>query len=75
MIFDKIENASLYASLSPYIAKAFSILRDPALIHQPDGKYVIEENRMWYMVQRYEPNPPNPANSSLTTSSPTFISW
>jgi biofilm protein TabA len=57
MILDKVENAAFYASVLPYNGRAFSILKDSMLIHQPDGKYVIEEGRFWYMVQRYETRP------------------
>ncbi len=53
MIADKIENAHLYAPLSPAIAKGLELLKDPTLAEKEDGKYELDGDNMFYMIQRY----------------------
>ena len=53
MIADKIENAHLYAGLSEGIAKGLELLKDPALAEKEDGKYEIDGDNMFILIQRY----------------------
>ncbi|MBM4029003.1 MAG: DUF386 domain-containing protein [Planctomycetes bacterium] len=57
MIVDRIENAHLYAPLHRRLEKAFAALRDPALAQQPDGRYEIEGDDLFYIVQHYTTRP------------------
>jgi YhcH/YjgK/YiaL family protein len=62
MIVDRIENADLYAALSPRFTMAFAALRDPAFINQPDGRYEIDGDRLYCLVQRYTTRLPEKCN-------------
>jgi len=53
MIYDKIENAHLYARLSPGLTRAFEVLLDESLTHKDDGGYEIDGDRLYGLVQRY----------------------
>jgi len=57
MIVDKIENADAYAKLSEAIAKALEILRDRELIEKDDGRYDVDGDNLYYLVQRYTTKP------------------
>jgi len=57
MIVDKIENACLYAGLSDKIAKAFEILKDPELVEKNNGRYDVDGEEFYYIVQRYQTRP------------------
>jgi YhcH/YjgK/YiaL family protein len=52
MIVDAIENAALYHGVHPRLAAAFQYLAafDPAT---PDGRYPIDEDRVYAQVQTY----------------------
>ena len=56
MILDKLSQAKLYHSLSPYYAKSFAWLAkfDDSI---PDGRYDIDGDNAYAMVQRYETIP------------------
>lgn len=45
---------SLYASLNPYFAKAFEDIKKIVAENTEVGKYIIEEDKYFYMVQEYE---------------------
>jgi YhcH/YjgK/YiaL family protein len=62
MIVDRLENADLYAPLSPRFARAFAALRDHAFVNQPDGRYEIDGDRLYCLVQRYTTRPPEKCN-------------
>jgi len=53
MIVDKIENAHLYATLSERIAKGLELIKDPALAQKEDGKYEVDGDNIFYLIQRY----------------------
>jgi YhcH/YjgK/YiaL family protein len=53
MIFDKIENAKLYTGLSESIAKGLEIIQDKSLFEKEDGKYEIDGENLFILVQRY----------------------
>jgi len=47
----KIENCGAFAGLHPRFQKAFEFLRRPDLATLPVGRYEIETNNVWAMVQ------------------------
>jgi YhcH/YjgK/YiaL family protein len=53
MIIDKIENADLYKALSPGIAKGLELIKDAAIAAQENGKYEVDGDNLFYMIQRY----------------------
>ena len=53
MIIDKIENAKLYTGLSESIAKGLEIIQDKSLFEKEDGKYEIDGDNLFILVQRY----------------------
>ena len=53
MIVDKIENAGLYKSLSEGIAKGLELLKDAAIAAQENGRYEVDGDNLFYMIQRY----------------------
>lgn len=57
MVVDKITNADLYASLSKGIAKALDILRDPGVCEKADGKYEVDGENLFYIVDSYTTEP------------------
>ena len=57
MIVDKIENSDLYAKLSERIAKAFEILKETDFTEKSDGKYEVEGEELFYVVERYTTKP------------------
>ena len=54
MIVDKIENAHLYADVSGNIAKALEILKDKSLAEKENGRYDVDGDELYYIVQRYQ---------------------
>jgi len=58
MIVDKIENAHLYACYSDRMAKAFELLKDSQLAQKPDGRYEVDGDNLFYVVQSYASKPP-----------------
>ncbi len=57
MIIDSLRNARLYCNLSPRFKRAFEYLRDTDLVNLPAGKYELEENRLFVVVQEYSTKP------------------
>lgn len=57
MILDALENAHLYAGLSPALAKAFDILADPAVVDKADDKYTVDGDELFYLVDSYTTYP------------------
>jgi YhcH/YjgK/YiaL family protein len=53
MIADKIDNAGLYGNLSGRLAKGLEVLKDPSLAQKDDGRYEIDGDDIFYMIQRY----------------------
>jgi biofilm protein TabA len=54
MIADKIKNISLYTNISERIAKGLELLKDHDLINKADGKYEVDGDNIYYLVQRYK---------------------
>jgi biofilm protein TabA len=57
MIIDKIENIKFYSNISEKISKALTFLKNTKFIDQQNGKYQIEDNDLFYIVQRYQTKP------------------
>jgi YhcH/YjgK/YiaL family protein len=53
MIIDKLTNSYLYETLSVRIKRAFDYLHQTDLNATPDGKYEIDGNNIYAVVQRY----------------------
>lgn len=54
MIIDKIENYKLYEGLSKRISKAFKYIVDTDLLNTESGRYEIEGDEIFAMVQSYD---------------------
>jgi YhcH/YjgK/YiaL family protein len=57
MIVDRIENARLYLPLHRQFKKAFALLADPPTAQKPDGRYAIDGDDLYCMVQHYTTKP------------------
>ena len=57
MIVDRIENAHLYTGLPGKIANALQIPRDNKLAEKENGRYNVDGDNLYYLVQRYETKP------------------
>ncbi|MCK5028916.1 MAG: YhcH/YjgK/YiaL family protein [Bacteroidales bacterium] len=53
MILDKIENSGLYENLHPLFSKAFEYIHKTDFSQLADGKYKIENDKLFAMVQEY----------------------
>ena len=53
MILDKIENSKHYENLHPLFAKAYEYLHKTDFSNLADGKYEIENDKLFAMVQEY----------------------
>lgn len=58
MILDTLANAPLYRSISPTLAIALQTLSDGDLPTRADGKYPLDGERVFAIVQRYSTKPP-----------------
>lgn len=54
MVIDKIENHKLYVGLSEKIAKAFNYINKTDLSQTVSGKYEIDGNNIFALVQEYD---------------------
>jgi biofilm protein TabA len=57
MIIDRVENTRFYLSLHKRFQKAFAVLAEPGLAQKPDGRYEVEGDDLYYMVQHYTTRP------------------
>jgi YhcH/YjgK/YiaL family protein len=57
MILDRLENASVYRPLGPGIAAALDYLGRADFSWMPDGRYDLDGDRLFAIVQRYRPKP------------------
>jgi len=60
MFVDKTENAHLYIALNDRFTKAFEILIDSALPKKQDGRYAVEGDKLYYIIQHYTTKPIQP---------------
>ncbi|MHB1035641.1 MAG: YhcH/YjgK/YiaL family protein [Pirellulales bacterium] len=61
MILDRLENACLYRRLGARIAAAFDYLCATDFRQLLDGRYELDGDRLFAMVQRYVTRPPSAA--------------
>ena len=59
MIVDKIENASLYNSISGQIARALKIISSKEIGTAAEGKHEVDGGKLFYLVQKYSTKPRN----------------
>jgi len=59
MIIDHIHNSQLYAKLGSRIAAAFKYLAETDFSMIAPGKYVVDGNNIYAIVQQYETKPAN----------------
>jgi len=57
MVFDSISNYKEYTDLSPTIARALKIMAATDFNELADGKYPVDGDKLFYMVQRYDTGP------------------
>ena len=57
MILDRIENLNLYKGLSQRLTKALDALKDDKIGEKPDGRYDVDGDNIFYLVQRYKSLP------------------
>ena len=57
MVIDKLENAYLYAGLSARIKRGLEVLKDKKLSAKKDGRYEVDGDGLYYIVQRYTTKP------------------
>jgi YhcH/YjgK/YiaL family protein len=62
MIKDRLENAAAYSRLGAGIAKALEFLRTTDCTRLAPGKYEIDDQRVFAVVQRYQPKPAEQAS-------------
>lgn len=58
MIFDRLENASLYHSISPLIAKSLDYLANTDVLALEPGRYDIQGDDAFALVQGYRTKAP-----------------
>ena len=57
MVVDKLENAYLYAGLSAKIKKGLEVLKEEKLSTKKDGRYEVDGDELYYIIQRYATKP------------------
>lgn len=57
MVFDSIKNYKLYTNLSPRIASALKIAAETDFNKLENGKYPVDGDNLFYIVQRYDTAP------------------
>ena len=62
MIIDTVKNVAQYEKLSPAITKALKVLSNQHpinknLINQPDGRYDVDGDDLFFLIQRYTTKP------------------
>lgn len=57
MIFDKLKNVNLYKGLSANLDKALDIVAAENFADKENGRYEIEGDDIFYMVQEYQTRP------------------
>jgi biofilm protein TabA len=57
VVIDKIANVKFYTGLEPTIAKGLALLKDIDFHSVSDGKYAIDGDDLFYIVERSETKP------------------
>jgi YhcH/YjgK/YiaL family protein len=58
MILDKLQNKDLYLNINSRLEKAFEFLENPDLEKLQDGRYEIDSDNIYAMVQSYSTRNP-----------------
>lgn len=58
MVLDIIKNYTHYEKMSPLIARALKIAAQTDFEKLQDGKYAVDSDKLFYIVQRYKTKPP-----------------
>jgi len=61
MILDRLENAAIYRSLGARIVLALDYLGRTDFAGMPNGRYELDGDRVFALVQRYRPKSPTEA--------------
>lgn len=61
MIYDHLSNAKLYYGLNPRIDQALDFLLDTDLMDAKPGRYEIDGDNIYYLVQEYDSKLPEAA--------------
>ena len=61
MILDRLENTGIYHPLGPRLKLAFDYLCRTDFSRMSDGRYPVDGDDVFAMVQRYRPKPANAA--------------
>lgn len=59
MIFDKLENVDTYVSISGGLAKGLWLLQETDFSALEQGKYTVDGDELYFMVQNYQSRPEN----------------
>ncbi len=59
MIFDKLENVDTYVSISGGLAKGLWLLQETDFSALEPGKYTVDGDELYFMVQNYQSRPEN----------------
>lgn len=62
MIIDRIDAMEGYSALHPLFPKAFALLRDPATMKLPDGRHLLDGERIIALVSTYASKPRAPVS-------------
>jgi YhcH/YjgK/YiaL family protein len=62
MIADKLKNAVLYSGISERLARALELLKDRDIINKEDGRYELDGDNLFCLVQKYETSPADKCN-------------
>ncbi len=57
MIYDQLSNSALYQSIHPRLKQAFDYLRSTDLDTLSPGRFELDGNTLFVLVQEYEPKP------------------
>jgi YhcH/YjgK/YiaL family protein len=57
MVVDKLENAHFYSGLSAKTKRGLEVLKDKKLSARKDGRYEVDGDELYYIVQRYTTKP------------------
>jgi YhcH/YjgK/YiaL family protein len=57
MLIDKLENSYLYEGISAKIKKGLEVLKDESLSGKKDGRYEVDGENIYYIIQRYATQP------------------
>ena len=59
MIYDRLDHIDVYKHVHPGVYKALCMLRDTDFSGMEDGRYEVDGEELFFLLQSYEPNPAN----------------